>query len=332
MKEKQLLGYWISEFLTEELMAYRKMSPNTIKSYRDAFVLLLKFISEKEMQNYIEFPIKKFSSSLIKDFIQYLDKERHCSATSCNQRLAAIKSFSKFLGYKLPDLIQNVTSISCIHSKQIIKKEMDYLAHDEIDIVLNIPDKETKQGFRNYVLLLLMLNTGARASEIVNLHVDDIVFGEFPTVRLKGKGNKTRMCPLWKRTSEKVQHLISLNGERKTFIFWGERNNPITRHGIYEIVEKTIAQAKTICPSIAAKKITPHSLRHTTAMELLSAGTDINTIRAWLGHVSLKTTNIYATIDLETKAKAIGKCSANVADTTPVWKNDDKLLAFLKNL
>ena len=140
------------------------------------------------------------------------------------------------------------------------------------------------------------------------------------------------MYPLWKRTSEKMQNLISLNGDRKTFIFWGERNNPITRHGIYEIVEKTIAQAKTICPSIAAKKITPHSLRHTTALELLSAGTDINTIRAWLGHVSLKTTNIYATIDLETKAKAIYKCSANVTDTTPAWKNDDKLLAFLKNL
>lgn len=331
MKQQQILGYWISDFLTTELGEYRKLSINTIKSYRDTFVLFLRFLSEKKGERYLDFPVKKFTSDLIRDFLQYLESERHSSASSCNQRLAAIKSFAKYLGYRMPEQIQQISAISFLQSKKAQQKEMDYLDHEEIKIILDIPDKSTKQGFRDYVLLLLLLNTGARASEISNIRVQDFVFGDNPYVKLLGKGKKVRLCPLWKRTAKELQILITIN-DKNTFIFWGERKNPLTRHGIYEIVERITKEAKQKSVTIAAKNITPHSLRHSTAMELLTAGVDMNTIRAWLGHVSIETTNIYATIDLKTKEKAIQSCSADVSDSTPIWKSDDKLLAFLKKL
>jgi len=331
MKQQQILGYWISDFLTTELGEYRKLSINTIKSYRDTFVLFLRFLSEKKGERYLDFPVKKFTSDLIRDFLQYLESERHSSASSCNQRLAAIKSFAKYLGYRMPEQIQQISAISFLQSKKAQQEEMDYLDHEEIKIILNIPDKSTKQGFRDYVLLLLLLNTGARASEVSNICVQDFVFGDNPYVKLLGKGKKVRLCPLWKRTAKELQILITIN-DKNTFIFWGERKNPLTRHGIYEIVERIIKEAKQKSVTIAAKNITPHSLRHSTAMELLTAGVDMNTIRAWLGHVSIETTNIYATIDLKTKEKAIQACSADISDSTPTWKSDDKLLAFLKKL
>lgn len=329
--KKQLLGYWISEFLTTELLEYRKLSINTVKSYRDTFVIFLKFLADEKRENYLNYPVKKFTSDLVKEFLQYLESNRNSSASSCNQRLAAIKSFSKYLGYKLPEQIHQITAITFLQYKKAVQKEMDYLDHNEISTILSIPNKGTKQGFRDYVLILLLINTGARASEISNICVQDFVFGDTSYVKLMGKGKKERICPLWKHTAKELQKLITAN-DIKTFIFWGERKNPLTRHGIYEIVERIIKKAQKKSLTIAAKNITPHSLRHSTAMELLSAGVDINTIRAWLGHVSIETTNIYATIDLKTKEKAIQTCSANVSDSTPIWKSDDKLLAFLKKL
>lgn len=197
---------------------------------------------------------------------------------------------------------------------------MTYLDKPEMNALLGAPDLGMSLGKRDYALLLFLYNTGARADEAAHLRFGDITWGSSPAVRLTGKGNKTRCCPIWPNTADMLKPLV-VGRASEDRVFLNRVRQPLTRFGIYGLVRRAVAQANQVLPSLAAKRISPHCLRHACAVHLLRSGTDLNTIRAWLGHVSLDTTNIYAEVDLEMKAKALAHCDP------PNGGSDDEILA-----
>lgn len=331
--QKDLFSFWVSSFLTIEIPVNRNLSFNTKKSYRDAFLIFIRFIEKKYKINPAEFKIMDFNIDLVLNFLKYIGDELHSSPSTCNQRLAVIKSFAKYVSRSHPDFLTNASSIIYLQSKKTLTPVVDYFTKEEMERILSLPDKLTRIGFRDYLLLLLMYNTGARVSEVCNMRIGDFVFGEQSYVTLNGKGNKQRTTPLWKKTIDVIGKYIKYNKlESHDHLFYGIRHNALTRFGIYEIVEKYIAAASEIIPELQTKKLSPHSIRHTTAVQLLLAGVDINTIRAWLGHSHIETTNIYATITLEIKQKAIDMCSSKNNCSKPLWKTENDIVAFLKNI
>jgi site-specific recombinase XerD len=215
--------------------------------------------------------------------------------------------------------------------KKSTRSVVSYLEKPEMDALLAAPDRQTAQGRRDHALLLFLYNAGTRAEEAAQLHIGDLDVASL-SVKILGKGGKERRCPLWPITVEELGTLIGSRSPQER-VFLNRRGQPITRFGIHTMVERYVAKAKVRLPSLAAKRISPHSIRHTTATHLLRAGVDINTIRAWLGHVSLDTTNIYAETDLEMKAKALAKCEvAGENPTKKRWRDDPALMAFLRAL
>jgi site-specific recombinase XerD len=206
-----------------------------------------------------------------------------------------------------------------------------------MDALLKAPNRQTAQGRRDYALLLFLYNTGARANETAQLTIADLCLTHSPdaspsSVWLRGKGNKLRRCPLWPETVAVISPLI--HGRQETeHVFLNRRSQPITRFGIHTLVERHVGRASQSCPSLTDKRVSPHTIRHTTATHLLRAGVDINTIRAWLGHVSLSTTNVYAEVDLEMKAKALAHCEiASSESHDKRWRDDKGVMAFLQSL
>ena len=216
--------------------------------------------------------------------------------------------------------------------RKTTQKTIDYLDKPEMDALLNAPDRQTKKGARDYALLLFLYNTGARAEEAAQITLADIAFGSSAAVRLLGKGSKVRHCPLWTRTVSVLKPLVVGLGPDER-VFRGRTGEPLTRFGIYNIVKETARNAQTnAMSSLEKKRVGPHTIRHTCAAHLLRADVDINTIRAWLGHVAVDTTNIYAEVDLEMKAKALAQCE--VAEGSPVkrWRREPALMEFLASL
>jgi integrase/recombinase XerD len=220
--------------------------------------------------------------------------------------------------------------------KKAAQTHITYLEKSEMDALLAASDRNTAQGCRDYTLLLFLYNTGARADEAAQLKISDLNLALDPQrdhsfVQIRGKGNKLRRCPLWAHTANELTRLIE--GRTPTdHVFLNRCRRPITRFGIHTMVERYVSRISAKIPGLAAKRVTPHTIRHTSATHLLRAGVDINTIRAWLGHVSLKTTSIYAETDLEMKAKALAHCE--VTETKPVkrWREDKSLMEFLQSL
>ena len=215
---------------------------------------------------------------------------------------------------------------------------MAYLEKYEINALLDAPDRSRAQGCRDYAIILFLYNTGARATEVAQLTVADLNLGLSPSVRLYGKGRKIRMCPLWKHTTKIMRSLLGQRIEEpgESPVFLNVRGQPITRYGIHALVARTADKVAMSVSSLQDKPVSPHTIRHTTAVHLLRGGVDINTIRAWLGHVSLETTNRYAEIDLEMKAKALETCAVtsqnSVSKYEPKWHVDSDLMSFLGSL
>ncbi len=210
---------------------------------------------------------------------------------------------------------------------------MSYLDKHEMDALLNAPNHESSQGPRDHALLLFLYNSGARASEVAQLTIADLNLGNPSSVTLLGKGGKVRQCPLWPQTASKLASLVAARKPSES-VFLNRRQQPITRFGIRSLVKRSAQHASKKLPGLSTKQISTHTIRHTTAVHLLRSGVDINTIRAWLGHVCLDTTNIYAEVDLEMKAKALALCEIPVSDpdTAQHWSSDPELMAFLKSL
>jgi len=335
MNKTKYLSLWIKRFLTEHLINNRNLSMNTLASYRDTFRLIIPYIAEKKSKPIDRLLVEDLSVDLVKDFLSYIEKHRKCSISTRNQRLAAIHAFAKFVAPNCIDFIEWSRVIRMIPLKKAPKNTITYLDKMEMDALLNEPERKTKQGQRDYTLILLLYNTGARANEIAQMTIADFSFTQrkngLSTVLIKGKGNKQRRCPLWQQT---VDQLILLIKERESseHVFLNRQKQPITRFGIYDIVEKYADMVSAKTPAVGDKRISPHTIRHTTATHLLQSGVDINTIRAWLGHVSINTTNIYTEIDIEMKAKALSTCEVGVNKKSTPWRDNQDLMTFLDSL
>jgi site-specific recombinase XerD len=331
MNDKILLGPWVRRFLLEHLAAERNLARNTQHSYRDALTLLIPFVAGKTHQTVDRLQVVDVSADLVRLFLADLEQARQCAITTRNQRLAAAHALARFVGEHSPEHIAWCGQIRSIPFKKATKTVIPYLEKPQMDALLAAPDRQTVQGRRDHALLLFLYNSGTRAEEAAQVLVSELdVTG--CSVKIRGKGGKERHCPLWPIT---VSELTALIADRSTAapVFLNRCGHPITRFGIHTLVERYVRKAQITMPSLATKRISPHTIRHTTATHLLRAGVDINTVRAWLGHVSLDTTNIYAEIDLETKAKALAKCEVS-ADSEPKsrWREDPGLMAFLRSL
>jgi integrase/recombinase XerD len=334
MAKTHLLGPWIRRFLLEYVVNERNLARNTQLSYRDTLRLLLPFVSEAIRQPLDQLAIDQLSPPLVQQFLGHLEQQRGCTVATRNVRLAAIHALARFIALHSPEHVAWCGELRAIPFKKTASSPLAYLDKAEMDALLEAPHRQTAQGLRDYVLLLFLYNTGARASEAAQVTVADLSLTSPPSVRLVGKGNRVRHCPLWMKTAQSLTPLI-MNRARSEPVFRNRRQQPITRFGIRALVQRTVATASQHLPSLRDKLISPHTIRHTTAVHLLRAGVDINTIRAWLGHVSLDTTNIYAEVDLEMKAKALARCDVpSDADETNEtdWHNDPELMAFLQAL
>ncbi|MDD3077408.1 MAG: integrase [Bacteroidia bacterium] len=338
--DKEWVGYWLKRYLQEYMPVIRNLSRNTITSYRDALHQLLVYIATKGY-SIDSLRVEEITGTLVCDFLSYLESARCCSIQTRNQRLAAIHSFAEYIAISDPQYVYWFHKLKSIPAKRNIPREINgrpvprimYLEKDEMKALLDAPDRKTAQGSRDYALLMFLYNTGARASEVASMTIGNLETGssgQMPKVTILGKGNKTRVCPLWESTVKLLLPLIDRSKDEHLFL--NRYNEPITRFGIYEMVSRHAAKASLVMQTIAGKNVSPHIIRHSTASHLLEAGVDINTIRSWLGHVSVNTTNLYAEVNMRMKAEALKTCEIGGLRKGRTWKGDKSLLTFLKSI
>jgi site-specific recombinase XerD len=331
MTDSTLLGPWIRRFLLEHLVAERNLALNTQKSYRDMLMQLLPYAAAKAKKPVDRLTVDDLSPQVIRLFLLQLEQQRNCAISSRNQRLGGIHALARFIAEHSPEYLDWCAQVRLIPFKKTSRPAITYLDKSEIDALLAAPDNHTEQGRREQALLLFLYNSGARVSEAVQLKIGDIDW-HAQCVRIVGKGNKQRRCPLWPSTLEQLRVLV---GEREATepVFLNRCHQPMTRSGIHTLVKRCADRASARAPSLLNKSVSPHVVRHSTACHLLLAGVDINTIRGWLGHVSLTTTNIYAEIDLATKARALAACAVDEETIARKrWRDQPDLIEFLRTL
>lgn len=329
-KHTSVLGSWIKRFLIEYLPTERNLAVNTLKSYRDCLTLLLPFVASRCGKPVERLKVEDLSADRVTAFLGHLETERGCSVQTRNHRLSAIRSFARYVSLRDAALVEWAGSIRAIPFKKTVRPRIAWLSTEDMEAMIAGSDRRSVIGRVEYALLLFLYNSGARATEAAGLQVEDLHLpertGESARATIHGKGGKIRITPIWTRTA-KV--LAALSGDRPPgcrSVFWSRHRKPYTRHGLIELVERAAARV----PTLEGQKITPHVLRHSCACHLLRSGVDINTIRAWLGHVSLATTNIYAEVDLQAKAEAMKSTSPGDAEDEPRWKTKSGLLEQLK--
>ena len=331
MSDIPALGPWLERFFLEHIVTERNLAGNTRDSYRDTFRLLVPFLCTKLRMADDRLAVRDITSELVLQFLTHLEDERGCTPQTRNQRLTAIRAFARYVARRDPTLIGWCGQIRAIPSKKSTPQPIEWLTTAEMDAMLDVPDRQTIRGRNEYALLLFLYNTGARVSEAAQLRVGDLQVGRrdggYSLVTLHGKGGKIRQCPLWPETDRVLAELINGRSANDP-VFLSRYRKPYTRFGVYRLVERCAASV----PTLEGRKVTPHVLRHTTACTLQRSDVDINTIRAWLGHVTINTTNIYTEIDLEMKAKALALCDAVEPKPGRPWKEKKGLMAFLKSL
>lgn len=330
MTNSTLLGPWVRRFLLEHLVAERNLALNTQKSYRDMLTLLLPYVAGKVEKAIDRLTVDDLSPSLVRLFLTHMEQQRQCATSTRNQRLTGIHALARFIGEHSPEHIDWCSQIRLIPLKKTSQPAITYLDKPEMDALL-AAHEQTAQGHREQTLLLFLYNSGARVSEAAQLKIGDIEW-HAQCVRIFGKGNKQRRCPLWTATLDQLRVLVGERGAAEP-VFLNRCRQPMTRSGIHTLVKRCAARAGARAPSLQGKTVSPHVIRHSTASHLLEAGVDINTIRGWLGHVSLSTTNIYAEINLETKARALATCAVSDATKTRKrWRDQPDLMQFLRTL
>ena len=331
MRDCRTMGAWLRRYLEEHIVSERNLAENTRQSYRDTFTLLLPFIGAGARKPIDRLVIDDLNAERLRAFLDHVETERGCSVETRNRRLTAVRAFARFVASRDPALVAWCGHIRAIPVKRAAPKPVAWLTRAETDALLAAPDRKTPRGRTEHAILIFLVNTGARVSEATGLRIADIAFsqrnGGSALATLHGKGGKVRQCPLWKETERVVAEQTAgrSNGDP---VFSSRYGRAYTRFGIYRVVERCAAAV----PELSGKTTTPHVLRHTAACSLVRAGVDLNTIRAWLGHVSLETTNIYAEIDLEMKARAMALCDAVEEGPTRPWKEDRGVMAFLRSL
>jgi integrase/recombinase XerD len=331
MTDRTSLGHWVRRFLLEYAGSERNLSPNTRASYRDMLVQLLPFVATSTGSAVDKLVVTDLSALVVRAFLAHLEKKRRCSTATRNQRLGSIHALARFIGMNSPEHVEWCGQIRMVPIKKSAATSITYLEKPEMDMLLAAPDRSTRQGARDHALLLFLYNAGARVSEATCLTTGDIDW-HARSVRIVGKGSKERRCPLWASTIDELRCLVG-DRTKDAPVFLNRRGEPLTRYGVHTMIERYVAKLRTTTPQFRSKRTSPHVIRHSTATHLLQAGVDINTIRAWLGHVSLDTTSIYAETDLATKKRALATLDRRrTRKTTGGWARQPDVMQFLRSL
>ena len=338
MSDGHPFGTFVRRFLVEHVVTDRNLSSHTQKSYRDSIRLLLAFVHNRYGIEPVDLTVEQVTADVVRAFVAHLKEERGNSAATQGLRLVAIHSLFRLISSLVPELVELSSQIIGIPCRRAETPSVPYLQKEEMDALLAAPDRGTAIGRRDHALLLFLYNSGARADEAARITVADLSFAPTASVRIFGKGRKTRHCPLWAHTEQILRDLLGprRDGPKSATVFLNVRRERMTRFGIHTMVERNVAKAATKVPSLRQKRVSPHTIRHTTAVHLLRAGVDINTIRAWLGHAQLETTNRYVQVDLEMKARALASCAIEGDDEedrpqrSP--RDDPELMKFLSAL
>jgi integrase/recombinase XerD len=324
-------------FFADHLPRVRGVSPHTVCSYRDAFMLLLRFVAERRERPVVALDFCDLGVDAILEFLNHLETDRHNGAATRNARLAAVHAFARYAAAGHPEHLELCQRILAVPFKRARPRLVEYLEAGEIRALLDAPDRATPDGRRDHALLLALFNTGARVQEILDLRPCDLQLVRPLQVRLRGKGRKERLCPLWPQTAETLRALLSDRGVDPAAtqpLFRNRRGESLTRFGVRYLLRKHVRDAQRAAPTLDTKRVHPHVMRHTTAVHLLQSGVDLVTISHWLGHASIETTNRYAAVDLETKRAAVAKARplGEIDPALAAWRTDATILQWLEAL
>lgn len=339
MKKAADFPYYVSKFLARYLPGEAGASPNTILSYRDTFLLFIKYCKSQENTPPEEMTLELLTRELVCAFLSWLENERNCSVSTRNQRLAALHSFCRFMQTEDVMRLNQYQLVISIPKKRGKSGTVNYMSPEGIKLILEQPDAKKMSGRRDMVLLSLMYDSGARVQEMADISVGDFRAEPPATIKITGKGGKTRIVPLMEPTATIVRRYISdtglTGGGKHSYpLFPNRHGEKLTRAGIKYILDKCVESARNKSPGVLPEVISPHSFRHSKAMHLLHAGVNLVYIRDILGHADLKTTEIYARIDGEMKRKALEEAFTNTvpSEALPSWQQDGQLLNWLQSL
>jgi site-specific recombinase XerD len=322
----------LEAYFTQRLIGQRQASAHTVAAYRDTFKLLLAFASERTGRAPSRLELEDLDATLVGTFLDHLEAERANTARTRNARLAAVHSMFRFAALRHPEHAALIARVLAIPPKRTDRAVVQFLSEKEVDALLASPDRSSWAGRRDYALLLLALDTGLRVSELVGLRCQDVHLGTGAHVRCFGKGRKERATPIRSQTVTVLRAwLKERRGHSEDPLFPTNRRGPLSRDAVEHLLAKYSAAAAKTCPSLRNKKLAPHALRHTCAVELRRAGVDQATLALWLGHESVRTTDIYNHADMSIKEKALARTKPrNLAKGR--YKPSDSLLAFLEGL
>lgn len=322
----------LQEFFLKRLINQKNASPQTVSAYRDTFRLLLNFLHSQTNKNPSDLTLKDIDVGMILKFLDHLENERNNSISSRNARLAAIRSFFRYVSYLEPASSELIQQVLALPMKRCDRALVEFLSKEEVEAIIDAPNLSTWSGNRDHTMFTTLYNTGARVSEITALRIMDVCITNSAYVKIQGKGRKERTVPLWGRTVRLVKSWLRFLGSNSDgFLFPNAQGKPLTRYGVeYRLrIAQDIAANK--CPSLKTKRISPHTFRHTVAMHLLQSGVDINVIALWLGHESSSTTHIYLQADLAMKEKILKKLEPPLTRNIR-FRPSDSLLKFLESL
>jgi site-specific recombinase XerD len=326
------LATLLQRYFTQRLMQQRQASPHTIASYRDTFKMLLQFAKKRLHKAPSALCLGDVDAPLVAAFLDDLEASRGIKARTRNLRLTAVHSFFRFASYEVPTHAAQIARVLAIPAKKFNRTLVPFLSRPEVDALLAAPDLRTWSGRRDHALLLVAVQTGLRLSELTGMRRDDVVLGAGSHVRVIGKGRKERCTPLSKASRAVMAAWMGEPGRAADQpVFPNARGGQLSAHGVQYLVAKHVATACRACPSLARKRVSPHVLRHTTAMDLAQEGVERSVLAMWLGHESVETTQIYLDANLEMKSKLLDKLTP--PESKPGrFRPDDALLAFLKSL
>jgi len=335
MSKNQLeitLSTLIQDFFCQRLITQRNASSQTIAVYRDTFHLLFHYAQEqlKKAPAFLQF--EDLDADFVLKFLDYLEQERGNSERTRNFRLAAIRSFLRYVSYRLPGSLSSIQQVLAIPLKRFDRPSLEFLQREELEAIITAPDKTTFSGHRDFAMFMTLYNTGARVSEIIKLQVADVCLGSKASIVIHGKGRKLRVVPLWKSTQPHLKKwLLRLKCDPREPLFPSRGGQPLTRSGVEYQLRLAVQEAAEQFPSLKNRQISPHTLRHTTAMHLLQSGVDITVIALWLGHESPATTHMYVEADLAMKEKALQKLQDPSLKSVR-YQASDSILSFLESL
>ena len=317
-------------FMRERLPVERGASINTCDSYAYAFKLLLQYASARLKTRPSELQLEQLNAPLILDFLRYLETTRHNGQNSRNTRLAAIKSFMHFMEYRVPSALEQIRRVLAIPAKKTESRLVRHLSVEELQFILDAPSPLEPDGIRDRAMLHLCFAAALRVSELVGLRLDDVALQPQACVLIHGKGRRQRSLPLWKETTAALRSWLALRPTAcAPELFLNARGQPMTRAGFEYILRKHVGRAVTRCPSLAAKRVSPHVLRHTAALVALRATKDLRKVALWLGHANMQTTEIYTRVDPSVKLEMLESIVAPKLRSGR-FKATDKLIASLR--